>query len=159
MSAPVALTPGYYAGKDGRVFLGLNELSITKWSGKDSVPFSDRTNSRTGGFQAGTRTIRSMNGSFSCVVTNDAVGDPEFQPGNTYPLVLIAHDGRGYSFPGYVESINPSSETTGDLGFDVEFKSNGTIVPWTNLDLDDTTILSTLLPPITGQGISASGTV
>jgi hypothetical protein len=168
------VTPGFYSGIDGRVFLAswtagspptetAMELSITKWSGDYSCPMSDRTNSKSGGQQAGTRTIKSFNGQFSCVVPNDATGDPEFEPGNTYPCWLIAHDGRGYQMFAYIETISPSSETSGDLGFDVKFKSNYLadqtalggpgITPWTNTDL------SYLPAGVTGQGSSSTGTV
>jgi hypothetical protein len=151
------VTPGFYSGIDGRVFLGAQEMSITKWQGDYSCPMSDRTNSLSKGQQAGTRTVKSFNGSFSCVVTNDALGDPEFDVGSTYPIWCIAHDGRGYYLNAYIETISPSSETTGDLGFDVSFKSNYIqglgITPWTNVDL-------TSLPSgVTGQGSSVSGMV
>ena len=165
MTSATPLTPGFYSGIDGRVFVGstvtstttYTELSITKWSGDYSCPMSDRTNSKSMGQQAGTRTVKSMNGQFSCVCPNDATGDPTLEPGSTYPIVLIAHDGRGYEMNAYIETVSPSSETTGDLGYDVSFKSNFIastgITPWNGTDL------TTLPTGVTGQGSSASGTV
>lgn len=151
------ITPGFYSGIDGRLFLALTELSIAKWSGTYSCPSSDRTNSKGGGFQQHTRTVKSFDGSASLVVTNDATGDPQFEVGNTYPMICIAHDGRGYSFPAYIASIVPSSETKGDLGYDINWESNGVVVPWTNVDLNQATILTPI--GVTGQGASPTGTV
>lgn len=160
MPHPTPIAPGFYAGIDGRVFLGSTgeagtaiELAINKWSADASCPMSDRTNAKSGGYQAGTRTVKSLNGQFSCVVPNDATGDPEFSEGNTYKATLITHDGRGYQGNVYIETISPSSETTGDLGFDVKFKSQGAYIGWSDEDL------ASLPPGVTGQGDSPTGTV
>lgn len=101
-------------------------LPITQWTATDGVGTFDQTNATSSGNQEVSRTIRSLNGSFTAIwLLTD--GAPDFATGSIYAIALKTQSTQSYTCNALITSIVPTVDIRGGITYSCNFMSNGSI--------------------------------